>query len=92
MRALLLTALFTFLCGAVLAGTSIASADDTGTAEPQCHQVRPGLVQCTEVEVHGSAPRTFYLLARSPSRYESPPLVRTRMTGEVVRSVRRAPF
>jgi hypothetical protein len=89
MRALLLTALLT-----ILGGASLASADDTDARPetPQCHQVRPGLVECTVIEVHGSPPRTFYLLARSPSHYEAPPLVREDMARQVARTVRRSPF
>ena len=66
----------------------VAAAQDG----PVCHTVRPGLIECTETEIYGRGPRTFYVLSRTRDVYELPELRRMDMTREVGRSVRRAPF
>lgn len=85
MRTLLLTAALTLL-PAALAAPQVAAQD-----EPQCREVRPGLLQCTEIVIEGRGPSGFYVLTRSQLGWEPPPL-RRELHREVARTVRRAPF
>ncbi|MCA9604378.1 MAG: hypothetical protein KC619_02215 [Myxococcales bacterium] len=77
----------TLLFALLLAAPAGALAQDV----PQCREVRPGLVECSETRVTASAPQSFVLLSRSRVRHDLPPLRRD-LVHEVPRTVRRAPF
>ena len=76
------------LCVVAPLAASVAGAQD----RPECRTIRPGLVECTETQVFGRQPRTFYLLTRTRDTYELPELRREGAAASVVRTVRRAPF
>ncbi|HJL14023.1 MAG TPA: hypothetical protein RMH99_00135 [Sandaracinaceae bacterium LLY-WYZ-13_1] len=86
MRTIVRLSLASLLAAGALAAPAAAQDD------PTCREVRPGLVRCTETNVHGRQPAGWVLLGRSRVRWEPPALERRDARGAVVRSVRRAPF
>lgn len=85
MRTLL--ALASLIAGSSLASLAVAQ-DDT----PRCTEVRPGFVTCTETQIEGRQPASWFLLSRSRITWEPPPLVRPDPAAELARTVRDAPF
>ncbi|MBN4049431.1 hypothetical protein JYT86_00065 [bacterium AH-315-N03] len=83
MRAFLLALTFCFA-----AAPGVASAQDP----PECHTVRPGLIECSETQIYGTRPRSFFLLSRTHDVYEPPELRRADFARSVRRTVRRTPF
>ena len=76
----------------LLACSSIAPLAVARDGTPRCTEVRPGFITCTETQIEGRRPTSWFLLSRSRVAWEPPPLVRSDPAAELARTVRDAPF
>lgn len=77
---------------ALLAGLTFASPTVAQDDAVRCTEIRPGFVTCTETQIEGRRPASWFLLSRSRVAWELPPLVRRDPAAELARTVRDAPF